>query len=176
MSFSVGITRRAGLRILETLEGMTRPDGGPLQARCGVNTGEALVRLEVDPSSGRGFLTGDAVNVAARLQAAAPPMGVAVGIVTHELTARAIVYEELPSVAAKGKSEPVGAWLAEAPMARTGVDTSTGHSPFVGRSMELGFLKALLSKSITASSPHLALIVLQLRSRRQPGCMSPAEG
>jgi len=40
---------RAGLRILEALEGMTRPDGTPLQARCGVNTGEALVRLDVDP-------------------------------------------------------------------------------------------------------------------------------
>src|SRR5665647_3045995 len=68
---------RAGLRIVEALEGMTRPDGSPLEARCGVNTGEALVRLDVDPSSGRGFLTGDAVNVAARLEAAAPPMGVA---------------------------------------------------------------------------------------------------
>ena len=65
---------------------MTRPDGAPLEARCGVNTGEALVRLDVDPASGRGFLTGDAVNTAARLQAAAPPGGVAVGALTHELT------------------------------------------------------------------------------------------
>ena len=64
---------RAGLRLLEALEGMLRPDGTPLEARVGVNTGEALVRLDVDPLSGRGFLTGDAVNVAARLQAAAPP-------------------------------------------------------------------------------------------------------
>ena len=58
---------------------MTRPDGAPLQVRCGVNTGEALVRLDVTPGSGEGFLTGDAVNTAARLQAAAPPGGVAVG-------------------------------------------------------------------------------------------------
>ena len=43
---------RAGLRLLEALEGMTRPDGSPLQARVGVNTGEALVRLDVDPASG----------------------------------------------------------------------------------------------------------------------------
>ena len=82
---------RAGLRILEALEGMKRPDGAPLEARCGVNTGEALVRLDVDPASGRGFLTGDAVNTAARLQAAAPPGGVAVG----ELDSR--LYRLTPS-------------------------------------------------------------------------------
>ena len=64
---------RAGLRIVQALEGVTRPDGSPLQVRVGVNTGEALVRLDVDPASGRGFLTGDAVNTAARLEAAAPP-------------------------------------------------------------------------------------------------------
>ena len=43
---------RAGLRIVEALEGMTRPDGSPLQARVGINTGEALVRLDVTPGSG----------------------------------------------------------------------------------------------------------------------------
>ena len=32
--------------------GLVRPDGTPLQARCGVNTGEALVRLDVDPPLG----------------------------------------------------------------------------------------------------------------------------
>ena len=108
---------RAGLRLLEALEGMTRPDGTPLQARVGINTGEALVRLDVEPSSGRGFLTGDAVNVAARLEAAAPPGGVVVGALTHELTARVIVYEELRAVIAKGKAEPVAAWLATATLA-----------------------------------------------------------
>ena len=41
---------RTGLRIIEALEGMTRPDDLPLQVRCGVNTGEALVRLDVTPA------------------------------------------------------------------------------------------------------------------------------
>ena len=51
------------------------------------------MRLDVEPASGRGFLTGDAVNTAARLEAAAPPGGVAVGALTHELTRRVIEYE-----------------------------------------------------------------------------------
>jgi class 3 adenylate cyclase len=132
---------RAALRILETLKGMERPDGTPLQARCGVNTGEVLARLDVDPASGSGFLSGDAVNTAARLQAAAPPEGVAAGELTYELTRRAIVYDELPRIAAKGKAEPVRAWRAVRAVSRTGLRTA-GESAarMVGRDEELRLL------------------------------------
>ena len=151
---------RAGLRLLETIEGMTRPDGSTLQARVGIDTGEALVRLDVDPASGRGFLTGDAVNVAARLEAAAPPMGVVVGIRTHELTAGVIAYEELQPVAAKGKAEPVAAWRAVGALARRGVDVPRSDlTPFVGRDMELNYVSALFEKSVAQSTPQFALIV-----------------
>ena len=151
---------RAGLRILEALEGMTRPDGSLLEARCGVNTGEALVRLDVDPASGRGFLTGDAVNIAARLQAAAPPGGVAVGTLTHQLTSRAIVYEDLPPVSAKGKSEPVATWAAIAPVARRGLDTDAGDlTPFIGREVELAYLSATFEKVSAQGSPQVVLLV-----------------
>ena len=111
---------RAGLRIVQALEGTTRPDRSPLEVRVGVNTGEALVRLDVTPGSGEGFLTGDAVNTAARLQAAAPPGGVVVGELTHALTEKAFVYEALESLALKGKSESVNAWLVKEPRSRAG--------------------------------------------------------
>jgi class 3 adenylate cyclase/tetratricopeptide (TPR) repeat protein len=151
---------RAGLRLIEAMEGMTRPDGSPLQVRIGINTGEALVRLDVDPASGRGFLTGDAVNTAARLQSVAPPEGVAVGSLTHELTFRVIEYEELPPVAAKGKAEPVLAWQARAPLARLGIDASaTDLTPLVGREMELSYLAAVFDKAMAQSTPQIALIV-----------------
>jgi class 3 adenylate cyclase len=120
---------RAGLRIVQTLEGMSRPDGSALEVRVGVNTGEALVRLDVDPLSGRGFLTGDAVNTAARLQAAAPPGGVVVGEATHSLTEKAFHFETLDPLTLKGKAEPVPAWLAKQPRARSGLRTSGGSLP-----------------------------------------------
>ena len=151
---------RAGLRLLEALEGMTRPDGCPLEARVGINTGEALVRLDVDPASGRGFLTGDAVNVAARLEAAAPPGGVVVGALTRDLTTRTIDYDDVPPVAAKGKSAPVLAWLARAAVSRMGIDVDrSALSPLVGREVELDSLRALLDRVITTSSPQFALLV-----------------
>ena len=70
-------------------------------------------------------------------------MGVVVGSLIHELTARAVVYEELPPVAVKGKMEPVEAWLAKAPVARTGLRTAgLTTTPFLGRQDELGALEA----------------------------------
>ena len=70
---------RAALRIIEDIGAS---DLG-IEVRIGVNTGEAFVRLDVDPRSGEGFATGDTMNTAARLEAAAPVMGVAVGEATY---------------------------------------------------------------------------------------------
>ena len=151
---------RAALRILEALEGLTRPDGSPLQARCGVNTGEALVRLDVAPASGRGFLTGDAVNVAARLQGAAPPGGVAVGGLTHGLAEGAFVFEDLAPLGLKGKSEPVSAWLVKGPRSRTGLRTAgTTTTPFIGRQAELAAVQEALTRAIELGSAQFCLLV-----------------
>ncbi|MBN2204187.1 MAG: AAA family ATPase, partial [Thermoleophilia bacterium] len=151
---------RAALRLVEALEGVTCPDGSLLEVRVGVNTGEALVRPGVDPASGRGLVAGDAVNVAARLQAAAPPGGVAVGALSHELTTRVIEYAELPPVAAKGKAKPVRAWRALAAVARRGIDVRGGDlTPLVGRERQLAHLAAVFDEVATRSKPRFVLLV-----------------
>ena len=151
---------RTALRLVTSLGDLAGPDGTPLQCRCGVNTGEAVVRPTVDAATGEGFLTGDAVNTAARLQAAAPPGGVAVGALTRALTERVIVYDPLPPVAAKGKRDPVAAWRAVGPVAHTGVDSGRQHvTPFVGRSAELASLRVRLEECVATSSVRFALLV-----------------
>jgi class 3 adenylate cyclase len=100
---------RAGLRLVERLADVPSIGGRTCRVRIGVNTGEALARLDVEPGSGQGLLAGDAVNVAARLQAIAPPMGVVVGEATYVLTAEVFDYDLLQSAALKGKSAPVAA-------------------------------------------------------------------
>jgi class 3 adenylate cyclase len=77
---------RAGLRIAEDAEELEAVGGAPLRLRVGINTGEALVRLGITPGSGEGFLAGDAINTASRIQSVAPEMGVAVGLSTCEAT------------------------------------------------------------------------------------------
>jgi class 3 adenylate cyclase/tetratricopeptide (TPR) repeat protein len=143
---------RAGLRICEgtaDLRGLRR---GPLELRVGVNTGTALVRLGVSPASGQGFVTGDAVNTAARLQSAAPVGGVAVGLATWEATRQMFEYEELEPAVLKGKAEPVRVFRPSAAKARMGVDlTRTSDSAFVGRTAELEALTEAFDR-VTANS------------------------
>src|SRR4029079_11423871 len=113
---------RAGLRITEVGEELQGVGGARLRLRVGINTGEALVRRGIPSTSGEGFLTGDAVNTAARIQSVAPEMGVAVGLPTYAATAKVFEYEELEPAALKGKSEPVRVFHAKNALARFGTD------------------------------------------------------
>ena len=151
---------RAGLRIVEAAERLTGVGGSPLRVRVGINTGEALVRLGVTPASGEGFLTGDAINTAARIESVAPEMGVAVGQATYEATGLVFDYEELEPAALKGKAEPVRVFHAKAPRARFGTDlTRTHDSPFVGREIDLAILKGVFDKTVAASSVQLVTVI-----------------
>src|SRR5918912_1282630 len=64
--------------------------GVRLVNRTGVNTGEVVAG---DPTAGQRLVTGDAVNVAARLEQAAPPGGVLLGALTHRLVRDAVESE-----------------------------------------------------------------------------------
>ena len=151
---------RAGLRIAEDAEDLEALGGAPLKLRVGINTGEALVRLGVSAASGQGFISGDSINTASRIQSIAPEMGVGVGIGTYEVTAAVFVYEELDPATLKGKSEPVRVFHAKAPRARLGTDLSRTHdSPFIGREIDLAMLKGIFDKTVAASSPQLVTVV-----------------
>jgi len=149
---------RAGLRLVDEIDALPGIGDKALEVRVGINTGEALVRLDVDPASGEGFLTGDAVNVAARLQSAAPPMAVAVGESTHAATGQIFAYDACHPVALRGKSQPLRAWIATAPLARTGAELRSFASSFVGREEELSGLQELLDAASSDRSPRFALI------------------
>lgn len=59
---------------------------------------------------------GDVVNTASRLQTSAPIGGLVVGEETYRATRNVIRYQELEPIDAKGKRDPVEAWLALAPI------------------------------------------------------------
>jgi class 3 adenylate cyclase len=75
-----------------------------LAVRIGVNTGE------VATGSADRLATGDAVNVAARLEQAAAPGQILLGEQTMRLAGDAVEVEELEPLVLKGKSRPVGAF------------------------------------------------------------------
>ena len=152
---------RAGLKIAAEVPKLEWPGDSPLAVRIGINTGETYLHTDIDPQSGETFLTGDAVNTAARLQSAARPGGVVVGELTHELARKAIVYETLAPLIAKGKREPLEVWLVTGTgesRSRTGLRTSGKlDTPFLGREAEL---RRLLAACETATSTGTTQSVL----------------
>jgi class 3 adenylate cyclase/tetratricopeptide (TPR) repeat protein len=109
----------------------TLPELG-LQGRIGVMTGEVVTGTE------ERLATGDAVNVAARLEQAAQPGEVLIGQPTLALVRDAAEVDPIDPLELKGKAEPVPAFrllrVRDAPERRHG-------ARFVGRDHELAILR-----------------------------------
>ena len=117
---------------------LTRDVGVRIVTRTGVNTGEVVAG---DPAAGQRLVTGDAVNVAARLEQAAAPGEILLGAETHERVRNAVTVEALEPLELKGKTERIAAFrlvevFADAPSIERRHDT-----PLVGRALELNILR-----------------------------------
>jgi class 3 adenylate cyclase/tetratricopeptide (TPR) repeat protein len=149
---------RAGLRILETIEEL-RVEGLELAVRAAVTTGEAVVALGARAERGEGIVTGDVVNIAARLQSAAPISQVIVDESTMRSTERAITFEPLEPVVAKGKAEPIQVWRATTARSRVGQPEAATHTPFVGREHERKLLFETFLRAERESSVQLVTVI-----------------
>ena len=146
---------RAALRLIEEV----RASDLDLHVRIGICTGETLVRTDLDPDSGEGFATGDTLNIAARLQSAAPIDGVAVAEPTQQATARIFQWDDLGDLSLKGRAEPMHAWQPLAPVAHATGELIAETTPFVGRELELETLIRLFERSRTTPSVEVVTII-----------------
>ena len=131
---------------------------GLVRIRIAITTGEALVRLEVEPLSGEGMASGDVINTAARLQATAPENGVVVDETTYRATEDVVGYQGAKPVAAKGKAEPVAVWEAVQALAPVR-PTREPRAPFVGREHELAVLRDAFAGALLDGSVRLVTLV-----------------
>jgi class 3 adenylate cyclase/tetratricopeptide (TPR) repeat protein len=152
---------RAGLTILEAIGELNESDPGlSLRVRVGINTGEAVVALSARPERGEGFVTGDVVNTAARLQAAAPVNAVVVSEQTFRATERVFDYEQLEAVTVKGKAASLALWRPVQPRARFGSDVIQAQSaPLIGRELEKPLLIGTFERSAQQRSCQLVTVV-----------------
>jgi class 3 adenylate cyclase/tetratricopeptide (TPR) repeat protein len=137
---------RAATEMLEAL-----PPLG-IQGHLGVNSGEVVIGTR------ERLATGDAVNVAARLQGAAEPGQILLGEGTLRLVRDAVEVEPVAPLRVKGKLEPIKAYrlvslTGDEPVARR-LDT-----PFVGRARELGALREAYRRVVSDRRCHLVTIL-----------------
>ena len=143
-------------RLLEMNPDLRERHGVELAMRIGVTTGEVIAGTGGDQL----MVTGDAVNVAARLQQTAEPGQVVVGERTYLAARTAFTFEPLAERALKGKSLPVPAWrlvgATEVVRTRGLPGISTG---LVGRARELGVLATLYRATVEEARPRLVTIL-----------------
>jgi class 3 adenylate cyclase/tetratricopeptide (TPR) repeat protein len=148
---------RASLNILEGIAAMNARDPSlDLQVRAAVCTGEAIVSVDAAPADA--LATGDVVNTAARLQSAAPVGRAVVGEETYRLTRHAFDYRELDAIDAKGKRDPVPAWLVERSLVSP-AERPTSTTPLVGREREVLLIQTVWDRAVIAGSPHLVTVI-----------------
>lgn len=149
---------RAGLELTDLVARMgDEMDGRDLSVRVGVLCGEASV---APASPEQGFVVGDLVNTASRLQSIAEPGTVVVGDAAYRMLRDAIEFEPLGEHSLKGKAAPVAIWRAVRVKTDRTHARSGGLEPaFVGRQEELRLLKDALHATERAGRARLVSIV-----------------
>jgi class 3 adenylate cyclase/tetratricopeptide (TPR) repeat protein len=137
---------RAALGIIQNIHELG------VEARVGIEAGEVVVD-ETDST----FATGEAVNVAARLQQAAGPGEILIGESAYRLTDGRIETEQVGPLELRGFRRPIGAYrvlaAVDGPTQRVAVS-----APFVGRDSELELLENTLARTIRDRRPHVFTI------------------
>ncbi|MDP9468340.1 MAG: AAA family ATPase, partial [Chloroflexota bacterium] len=151
---------RAAIEIrarLAELEPQIRADlGVAIEWRAGINTGPVVAG---DVAAGQRIVTGDAVNVAARLEAAAAPGEILLGAETYALVREAAQTEPVEALALKGKSEPVPAWRLTGVSDTVGRHARPSDAPLVGRLRPLRHMDDAFREAVEERICHLFTIV-----------------
>jgi len=133
---------RAALGVLESMRELE------LEARIGIEAGE-VVTDDGDST----FATGEAVNLAARLQQNAEPGQILVGPAAHRLTLGRVEVDEVGPVDVRGRNEPVWAWAAVSADGRAPARVAV--TPLIGREHELELLENTFARAVRDRRAHL---------------------
>ncbi|HEU5228649.1 MAG TPA: adenylate/guanylate cyclase domain-containing protein [Ktedonobacteraceae bacterium] len=141
------------------------PEATRLQMRIGINTGEVAIPSNASHQRRDFLITGDAVNVAARLQQVATPETILVGERTYYSTREVFDFRAIAPLHLKGKPEPIPAYVVLGLRKRTpaimqhprGITGRQG--PLIGRSLELTLMHASYARVQAEHRPHLITIL-----------------
>ena len=153
---------RAALAIREWAERRGRRGADRRQHRRGARHARRAARRPA-----RRWPPATSSTPAARLQSAAPVNGILAGEQTYRATERAIEYEDAEPVEAKGKAQPVPAWLAVDARSRVAVERVHGAT-LVGRRREVDLLVGALDRVLDGAVVAARHGRRRARDRQEP--------
>jgi class 3 adenylate cyclase/tetratricopeptide (TPR) repeat protein len=125
-----------------------------LEARIGIESGEVVV----DDGAESTFVTGEAVNVAARLQQQAGSGEVLIGPVARGLSFQAVDAEEIGPQELKGLRNAIPVWRATCATEGSGGSSSSIRAPLIGRESELELLTNTFDRTVRDRRANLFTI------------------
>jgi class 3 adenylate cyclase/tetratricopeptide (TPR) repeat protein len=143
-------------RLAELNEQLAIDYGMRLQARMGVASGEVVAG---DPGRGDWFVTGDAVNVAERLERSAAPDEIVVAQETCRLVRDAVEVEPLEPLTVKGKAEPLSACRLLKVTPGAPAHERRSDSPMVGRMGEFELLRQAFGRAVSERACHFFTVL-----------------
>lgn len=135
---------------------LEREHGVRLAVRIGVNTGEVVV--SVDPAARQALVSGEVVNIGARLEQHAGPGEILIGPATLRAAGPSAVTESAGSLSLKGVDAPVPARRLVALHEDDPERVRRFDTPFIGREQELAELRLLLRKLAADPRSHLVTV------------------
>ncbi|MFL5951472.1 MAG: AAA family ATPase [Gaiellaceae bacterium] len=135
---------------------LERDLGVRIGMRVGINTGEVVAG---DGTGGQMLATGDAVNVAKRLEESARTGEILLGEPTRRLVENAVVLEPRDELTLKGKSDPYAAWNVLAVIEGASAYARRLDAPLIGRANELQLLCGVYDEAVAARSCRLFTVV-----------------
>jgi class 3 adenylate cyclase len=127
--------------------------GASFSLRMGVNTGEVITAN--NHADGDFLITGDAVNVAARLQQSAIPGEILVGERTMKAAQMAFLFDMARQIEVRGKRQPLRAFTLKIARPTRQVE----RPPFIGRRQDLLQLSLLQARTLEEKRPQLISLV-----------------
>ena len=124
-----------------------------IESRTAVNTGDVVA------SRGETLVTGDAVNVAARLEQSAQSGEILLGEQTYDLVRDVTLVEPVAELALKGKAQPVSAWRLLSVLPDISAFARPLATSFVGRTQELAALEAAFERAVAERRCHLVTVL-----------------
>lgn len=136
---------------------LQRDHGVRLRARIGLHTGEVVASS--DPSQRQALVSGEMVNIAARLQTAAAPGEVLVSAATRAAAGPPLTVADGRWLTLKGVAEPVEAFRLVAVPTPDPQQLRRFDVPFVGRTSELAVLHAAWQQVTQGGTARLLTVM-----------------